>query len=188
MAGNIAQVEFDEEKHEYTYRGRSLKGITGAIGAYLGKNYPRGNATVEVAASYGSQVHKEVERYFMEGVKPTTDSARYVTGVLEEHMQRYGGQKVACEVRVSDFAGTASNVDVVMYMADGSVRLYDIKTGVFDRTYCTLQLNAYDIMWHECYGQEVSAMQVICTKTRRVFDITRGRQDLAIKLLAWNKE
>lgn len=185
MSNDITQVEFDEAAHEYTYHGRTLKGITGVIGEYLGKCFPRGNPAVELAASYGSQVHKEVERYFMEEAQPTTESAKYVVQVLKEHGRRFGMNALECEKRVSDFSGTASNVDVVMYTDDG-VHLYDIKTGAFDRAYCTLQLNAYRKMWKMCYVPEVNGMHVICTKSRRVFDIVGGHDDEVFRLLARN--
>ncbi|MBD5408478.1 MAG: hypothetical protein HDR54_03670 [Treponema sp.] len=62
MKDNIADVEFNEDRHEYMYRGRRLLGITGAICDRLGKHYPEHLGSVAVQTSYGSQVHKDVER------------------------------------------------------------------------------------------------------------------------------
>lgn len=187
MADDIRLVEFDEEAHEYTYRGRTLKGVTAQICALMGKAYPIGNARVELAASYGSQVHKEVERHYMDGVPVMTDGAKYAVQVLEEEARKHNAHTVKCEQRVSDFVGTASNVDIVLYTPNGAV-LYDIKTGEFNRTYCTLQLNAYRIMFEKCYGIPVIGMGVIATKHKRLYVITKGREEEVALILARNAQ
>lgn len=185
MTDDIRQVEFDEEAHVYTYRGKRLNGVTGIIGDLLGKHFPRGVSGVEVAASYGSQVHKAVERHFNDGTEPDGEAASYAVSVLEGQMREHGGNRVLCEQRVSDFTGTASNVDAVLYCPDGAV-LYDIKTGAFDRTYCTLQLNAYRVLFEKSYGIPVKALYVIATRSRRTFRIVKGHDKEVGILLARN--
>lgn len=184
--GNIAQVEFDEERHVYTYKGSVLHGVTGAISQTLDKTFPRGIATIEALASYGSQVHKEVERYFAEKVMPDTESAAFVVDCIRHEGEKYGLREVKCEMRVSDFEGTASNIDIALFADDG-VHLYDIKTGAFDRHYCSLQLNAYRIMAEHCYGFKVVSMHVIATKSRRMFRIVSGYEKEVERILERNK-
>lgn len=185
--GIIAQVEFDEDTHTYTYMGHRLNGITGAIGKRLGKHFPRSLDSVVLRSSYGSQVHKEVERYYNEGTLPDTEGAKYVISVMADEVEEHKGLGICGEQRVSDFEGTASNIDLVLYSAQG-VYLYDIKTGDFDRGYCSLQLNAYRVLFEHCYKQhKVLGLFVIATKCRRLFRIMEGYDKEVEALLEANK-
>lgn len=187
--GDIARVEFDETAHRYFYDGHELLGITAAIARRLGKSFPR-TAEVELACSYGSQVHKEIERWIKEGAEPDTDNGRWLKSALLETQEKSGceGQtKFSAEVRVSDFETTASNVDVVLHTPAG-VLLFDIKTGRFDREYCTLQLNAYRLMYENSYGEKVLGLFVLSTRARRIFSIC-GREDEAVlRILEENRK
>ena len=183
--GNINEVEFDEEAHKYTYRGKELKGVTTIIGKRLGKNFPD-SALTEMATSYGSQVHKESEDWINTGKEPTTESGKWVVEILKD-MGNISTDKYGAEVRVSDFEGTASNVDIVLHTLDG-VYLADIKTGNFDRTYCTMQLNAYRMMYENCYNEKVLGLMVICTKTKRKYRILQTDDNETLNLLEENKK
>lgn len=44
-----------------------MYGVTGAMQTMLGKTFPKGVATIEVAHSYSSQVHREVENWINSG-------------------------------------------------------------------------------------------------------------------------
>lgn len=175
MQDNIKDVVFDEATHTYTYRGKTLKGITSAIAKSLGKKYDQFSPAVQLACSYGSQVHKQVQDWidYDDVCLPTLEQACWIVDWLAEAKVKDNALELQSEVRVSDFKGTASNVDIVEITNDGIV-LYDIKTGNFDRQYCTLQLNAYRVLYEQCYGTKVKALKVLNSKTKRVFTIKIG--------------
>lgn len=185
--GSIQAVSFDEVAHRYFYEGRELCGVTRAIARKLGKTFPK-STVVELACSYGSQIHKEVERWIEEGKEPETENGGWVKGALIDFQRKVGNektQKLGAEVRVSDFENTASNVDVVLHVPEG-VFLFDIKTGAFDRSYCTLQLNAYRLMYANSYGEEVLGMYVLGTKSRRIFTVYACEDEVILRLLKEN--
>lgn len=186
ISGDIKDVIFDEDKHEYWYHGKQLKGVTSAIAKKLGKTYPK-TALTSMACSYGSQVHKEVENYINSGKLPSTSGGLWVVNELNYPPYLFTDRKEA-ELRVSDFEGTASNVDIVLYDAFDGAFLIDIKTGMFDRKYCTLQLNAYRVMFEHCYGIPVHHMSVLHTKSKHRFNILQIDDEEVYKLLEMNKE
>lgn len=185
--GVISKVSFDEEEHKYYYEGRELNGVTSAIAKRLGKTFPK-NVQVELACSYGSQIHKEVERWIEEGKEPSTDNGKWIRDQLlqiKEKVGKWEFTKYNAEVRVSDFENTASNVDIVLHTPTG-VFLADIKTGQFDRQYCTMQLNAYRLMYENCYDEKVLGLFVLNTKAKRVFNIFACEDKSILDLLKNN--
>ena len=186
--GNIANVLFDEVAHRYFYEGRELSGVTQAIARKLGKNFPKNSAVVQLACSYGSQVHKEIERWIKEGKETDTENGKWLKEVIQDFQEKEGKvetQKLDAEVTVSDFEKTASNVDIVLHTLEG-VFLFDIKTGSFDRTYCTYQLNAYRLMYENSYDEKVLGLFVLNTKSKRVFNIFACKDEDILKLLEEN--
>lgn len=190
--GNISQVQFDEVAHRYMYFDgatiRELKGVTTAIAKKLGKNFPQNSTTVQLACSYGSQVHKEIERWIEEGKEPDTGNGKWLKDAIIDFQNKVGRvdtQKLGSEVRVSDFENTASNVDIVLHTLEG-VFLFDIKTGGFDRKYCTMQLNAYRLMYENSYDEKVLGLYVLNTKSKRTFAIFACDDKDILKLLEDN--
>lgn len=194
MDERIRAVTFDEEAHRYTFQGRELHGVTGAIGKLMGKSFPDTD-TVKIATMYGSDVHKDVENYFNIGGhgfndRPlSTDGARWVVQALSDFMESNGlSGSIECEVMVSDFIATASKVDVVLHTREGKAYLFDIKTtSHFDRPYCSLQLSVYKRLFEECYGMEVAGLYVLATKPRRLFRILEQEESKVQKILDMNK-
>ena len=185
---NISQVQFDEVAHRYFYEGRELKGVTTAIAKKLGKNFPQNSTTVQLACSYGSQVHKEIERWIEEGKEPDTENGKWLKDAVIDFQNKVGRvdtQKLNAEVTVSDFETTASNVDIVLHTLEG-VFLFDIKTGGFDRKYCTMQLNAYRLMYENSYDERVLGLYVLNTKSKRAFNIFACDDKDILKLLKDN--
>lgn len=186
--GNIVNVQFDEVAHRYFYEGRELKGVTTAIAKKLGKNFPQNSTTIQLACSYGSQVHKEIERWIEEGKEPDTENGKWLKDTIIDFQNKVGRvdtQKLGAEVRVSDFENTASNVDIVLHSLEG-VFLFDIKTGGFDRKYCTMQLNAYRLMYENSYDEKVLGLYVLNTKSKRTFTIFACDDKDILKLLEDN--
>lgn len=184
--GNIKLVIFDSHSHRYFYCGKELHGVTAAIGKTLGKNYPSTDL-VALSCSYGTQVHKESERWIEEGKEPDMSESIWLIDRLRDFRAKHGlTAKYSAEVRVSDFESTASNVDAVLHTPEG-VFIFDIKTGRFDRQYCTLQLNAYRLMYENCYSEKVLGMFVLNTKSRRFFTIYACEDKIILNLLERNK-
>ena len=197
MDSRIYQVEFIEDKHEYWYtEGKTRKrlhGVTGAIGKLMGKSFPDTDV-VRLATMYGSDVHKEVENYYNNNGKLSTEAAKWVVSELSRKADELlidvkdSVEDIKCEVPVSDFEGTASKVDVVMRTLEGNVWLFDIKTtSHFDRAYCSLQLSVYKKLYEACYGGNVCGLFVLGTKSKRTFRIIEQEASKVQKILEMNK-
>ena len=197
MDSRIYQVEFIEDKHEYWYTEgnvrKRLHGVTGAIGKLMGKSFPDTDV-VHLATMYGSDVHKEVENYYNNGGKLSTEAAKWVVSELSRKADELpidvkdSVEDIKCEVMVSDFEGTASKVDVVMRTREGKVWLFDIKTtSHFDRAYCSLQLSVYKKLYEACYGGNVCGLFVLGTKSKRTFRIIEQEASKVQKVLELNK-
>lgn len=199
MDSRIKAVIFDEEKHRYSYNGKELFGVTGAIGKLMGKSFPDTD-TVKLATMYGSDVHKEIENYFNQHDYWFNDSPLSTEGakwVVEELKSFYNDtffildriDHIECEVMVSDFEGTASKVDIVISTVEGNAYLFDIKTtSHFDRAYCSLQLSTYKRLYEACYDRTVCAMFVLGTKMKRRFRILEQEDSKIRKILMMNRE
>ena len=197
MDSRIYQVEFIEDKHEYWYTEgnvrKRLHGVTGAIGKLMGKSFPDTDV-VRLATMYGSDVHKEVENYYNNGGKLSTEAAKWVVSELSRKADELlidvkdSVEDIKCEVPVSDFEGTASKVDVVMRTREGNVWLFDIKTtSHFDRAYCSLQLSVYKKLYEACYGGNVCGLFVLGTKSKRTFRIIEQEASKVQRILEMNK-
>jgi len=190
MDARIKAVTFDEEAHKYFYNGKELHGVTGAIGKLMGKSFPDTDV-VRLATMYGSDVHKEVENYYNNDGKLSTEAAKWVVSELSRKADEWlldRVEDIKCEVMVSDFEGTASKVDVVMRTLQGNVWLFDIKTtSHFDRAYCSLQLSVYKKLYEACYGGTVCGLFVLGTKSKRTFRIIEQEASKVQKILDMNK-
>ena len=193
MDNRIKAVTFDEEAHKYFYNGKELHGVTGAIGKLMGKSFPDTDV-VHLATMYGSDVHKEVENYYNNNGKLSTEAAKWVVSELSRKADELlidvkdSVEDIKCEVLVADFEGTASKVDIVMRTREGKVWLFDIKTtSHFDRAYCSLQLSVYKKLYEACYGGNVCGLFVLGTKSKRTFRIIEQEASKVQKILEMNK-
>ena len=186
MDSRIKAVIFNEEEHTYTYNGKTLHGVTMAIGKLMGKSFPDTD-TVRLATLYGSDVHKAVENYYNSGNKNlSSEGAKWVVEELTSFLPEID-RVIECEVMVSDFISTASKVDVVLHTKDGAY-LFDIKTtSHFDRPYCSLQLSIYKTLFEKNYEENVLGMFVLSTKKKRLFKILEQDKKLVDKILEYNK-
>lgn len=185
MDPRIYQVVFDEQKHEYWYEGKRLNGITGVISDILGKKFPKTDA-VFLAAVTGSVVHKEVERFFKYKKEPLSSQASYVCNTLKDFIPDV---VVYSEVLVSDFAGTASCIDIVISdKKEKEFYLFDIKTtSTFDRNYCTMQLSVYKYLYERVYERKVNGLYIINTRHKRIYKIIPLSDKAVEKILDKNK-
>jgi hypothetical protein len=87
------------------------------------------------------------------------------------------------EVLVSDFERYASSVDVVDAHEDGVLDLYDIKTGLFKRDYCSWQLSIYQYFIEAYTDYKVGKCEVLCYKDKEVYPIFTKPAEQVVKLL-----
>ena len=135
-------IIFKEDTHQYFYEGKELVGVTRIIGERLGKKFPKNIETVpllEQATSDGKFIHAELEDFFRNGFYPENKASRWIA---DEIIRRYplGEYQRFGEFLVSDFKTTATAIDIVILDKNRRAILIDIKTGAFDREYCSWQL------------------------------------------------
>lgn len=186
--GNIKEVEFDEIGHRYFYRGHELRGITSIIGKKLNLYFPKTPAVLK-KRDEGSVVHKEVQDWIEKGVTPKKEASNWIVEYLENFLKELNvgrAYKFQSELLVSDFDTTASAIDVVLHVPEGSY-IFDIKTGAFKRQYCTMQLNAYRVLFTHNYGRKILGMKVIGTKTKKEYPILETPDEETIELLKQNR-
>ena len=190
MDNRIKAVEFIPDKHEYWYTEgnvhKQLHGVTAPIGKLMNKSFPD-TVLVQAATIYGHDVHSESELWIKEGKEPSTQAGKWLIQQLKEFQIKYNVVKYEAELLVSDFIGTASCIDIVAHLTDGNAYLFDIKTGNFDRPYCSLQLSCYKYLFELCYNIKVHGLYVLHTKTKKRFHIIEQNKERVLKLLEMNK-
>jgi len=133
-------VDFDEDKHIYTYKGKLLSGVTTPIGKFYAKTFK--NAPVEQEKQEGSYVHKVVSDW-ISGKDVVTSIAGAIWTISEiKKIVDINGGMLYSEVLVSDFNKYASSIDIIHVLPDGRFDLYDIKRTMYRPT-VTAQLTMY---------------------------------------------
>jgi len=163
---NLApNVTFDEQKHEYWYKGKKLSGITGLVSKKLGLKY--NNDFVGEHAEEGIHVHKAIQRWIETGNPQSVHPG--VQWLVETFRKEYPNGELYSEVLVSDFTKYASAIDIVLSVGDGLV-LFDIKKGVFKRDYVTWQLSVYKYLVEKVRKQVIDCV-CICLKDKEYYPI-----------------
>ena len=171
-------IIFDKEKHEYTDITGSYKyiGITGIIKRALRIEY---GYTESYYREKGTLIHEDIEK----GTFKYAES-KWVKKELEQR----GVFVLGNEALVYDFP-FASKIDIIGANQNNDIFLIDVKTGNFDRDYCTLQLSAYLELFNKTFpgksGKSDIVLQVYCTKDKRVYPIIyrKGTLDYLKKFL-----
>lgn len=169
-------VEFNEQRHEYYYKGKQLSGVTGLISKKLGLKY---NEFVIEHQEEGIHVHKAIQQFINTGVCESVHPG------VKWLVDRWGitiNSKRYSEVLVTDFKRYASAIDVVVELPDGTLMLYDIKKGVFKRDYVTWQLSIYKY-FAEKAGRKVHDCLCACLRDQDVYMIFPKPADEVEKLL-----
>lgn len=187
----INQVEFRPVEHEYWYtegnKHFQLHGVTSAICKLLGKNFPD-TEVVQVATIYGHDVHSESEMWIKEGHLPSTKAGQWLIDYLKSFKESNNVVRYEAELKVSDFIGTASCIDIVALLPDNNAVLFDIKTtATFNREYCSLQLSVYKKLYEQNYNRNVTGLFVLGTKSQRAFRIIEQPLSKVEKILGMNK-
>jgi hypothetical protein len=158
-------VLFHESAHEYYFKGRRLQGVTGLISRRLRLNLPE--LFVEEARVEGLHIHKAVQKWIETGDPQSVHpGVVWITQTLGPRPQcRYA------EVLVSDFKRYASMVDIVEENGDGTVNIFDIKKGVFNREYLSWQLGVYKFFIENYGGGKVESCVCICVKDKELYPV-----------------
>ena len=173
-------VVFDEEKHEYHYKGSKLSGVTGVISKHLGKKYA--SEFVEEHREEGLHIHRAIQHWIENGNPESIhEGVQWIIRNMEDSRLH-----LASEVLVSDFRHYASSVDIVVVPSDGNdgvVGIFDIKKGKLDRPSVTWQLSIYKYFIEKYSPYTVKACTCISLKDREFWDIFPKKAEEVEKLL-----
>jgi hypothetical protein len=177
-------VEFDEDRHEYWYKGKRLSGVTGVIAKKLGIKMPQ--EFVEEHQMEGTHVHKAVQKWIETGNPESVHpGVKWLIETWDEKSlpETVDALSTHSEVLVSDFDKYASAADIVVEHTDEALSIYDIKKGVFKRECVTWQLSIYKYFIEKYAGRKVAACVCICMKDREYYDILPKSRERVEKLL-----
>lgn len=174
-------VQFNETEHTYFRNGKQLNGVTGKISKHLGLKYS-GDMVAEYCES-GSYLHSWIQDWINKGTLETVHpDAVYVTEALKK---KYSGDETyVCysEVLVTDNKGISSAVDVMVVRPDGSLDLFDIKSGAVKPDYLSLQLGCY-AYFCSLAGRKVNACYCLASKDHMTYRIKPRSEEDIKKLL-----
>lgn len=162
------------------YKGKQLSGVTGLVAKKLGLKMPQ--EFVEEYQEEGIHVHKAVQNWINTGKSGSVHPK--VSWVVNTFSP--APFPLFSEVLVSDFERYASSVDVAAEREDGTLDIYDIKTGNFKRDYCTWQLSIYKYFIEKHGGRSVTQCLVLAVKDREAYTIFPKPFDQVEKLLYGN--
>ena len=132
------KLEFDPERHCYTYDGRELQSVTRllakhGITADL-SNVPE--AILKEKADHGTFVHEEIENYLTKGELGISDEFQGFVKLVEPLADKW-----LCEVMVhTDYY--AGRVDLIG-LTDDKILVIDTKTGNIDKNAVSWQTSMY---------------------------------------------
>jgi hypothetical protein len=177
-----AAVTFDEERHEYWYKGGRLSGVTGLIAAKLGIRMPA--EFVEEHREEGAHIHKAVQKWIEKGdAESIHPGVGWIIGSIGGEL---GAGPYYSEVLVSDFKQYASAVDIVVTTLPPlrrHITICDIKKGVFHREYVSWQLGIYKYFIEIATDYIVDQCVCICVRDREYYKIFPKSSDKVRKLL-----
>ena len=168
-----ASIHFNKEDHVYRVGDTDLPGITRRIGLRLGKVFPACLAEVprvSEAAEFGSSIHESVERFVKTGELPEHPVSRWI---LKQWSELFPSHEYlwASEMLVSDYQTGATAIDLAA-LKGSDAHIADIKTGNFDREYCSWQLGIGKYLLEKDGDLIVTSCFVISSKDKFVYEIT----------------
>jgi CRISPR/Cas system-associated exonuclease Cas4 (RecB family) len=173
-------VSFDEERHEYWYKGKQLSGVTGLIAQKLGLKMPK--EFLEGYQEEGIHVHKAAQKWIETGNPDSVHpGVAWLVSTFTPGMDVFK-DRVYSEVLISDFERYASAIDIVYETLDGGLILYDIKNGNFKRDYVTWQLSIYKYLVEKS-GKKVNDCVCISLKDKEYYPIFPKSAEEVEKLL-----
>lgn len=177
---------FIEEPRGYFYKGKRMSGITGLIGKRLNKRFPsEGEMPKRIldARDFGTAIHNDVETYCRTGFAGRHPSSWFCVSFLEKNYP-IEDFFLFSELLVTDKKKYATAIDIVaIHRKTKKVHTFDIKTGVFNRDYCSWQLGVGNYLLGKTYELNVESSFVIATKDERIYEIIPKRESRVIALL-----
>lgn len=121
-------VEYIDSTHQYFYKGRELKGITGLLHELVFPNMYKAvsEATLKNAAEKGTAIHEQVELVASLGITPTSECVKQFVKFIEDK----GYDIIGSEYVMLVGEDHASAADLVMHQKDApmdEVEIWDIK-------------------------------------------------------------
>ncbi len=121
-------VKYLDSTHQYFYKGRELKGITGLLHELVFPNMYKAvsEATLKNAAEKGTAIHEQVELVASLGITPTSECVKQFVKFINEN----GYEIVGSEYVMLIGEDHASAADLVMHQKDApedEVEIWDIK-------------------------------------------------------------
>ena len=170
MAPMQSELSFDRDDHVYFFRGRPLSGITGLVGLRLGKVFPAClTEVIDEARFFGTSMHQDLEAFVKKGRKPTHDVSRFACEEFSRICPK-GEYLWASEYLVSDFKDNATAIDIIG-IKDGQAITFDLKTGNFNRDYCSWQLGIGNYFLEISTGIKAVESYVISSKDKFTYTI-----------------
>ena len=136
-------VEFDKDAHEYTYKGKPLKGITGSVCKRLNLKY--GGSAMNARRAAGTHAHDAIEEWIKSGGRVCNTMNMGVVWLTRSLLDypKLPTIGVFSEVLVSDHEIYASAVDIILLHPENKLTIIDAKNGTFKREYLEWQLGVY---------------------------------------------
>jgi hypothetical protein len=176
-------LKLDKERHEYTYNGHKLSGVTGAIGARMGKAFPADY--VEEHRTQGSHVHDAIEAYLRTGIETSVHPA--VRWAVEQIKGwEAWGYLLFSETLITDRKMYASAIDILAISPGGELYLFDTKAGNFMRESVSWQLGIYKYFLHGMTGWYADRCYCLSTKDADIYPIV-PRSEADVKKLLYGK-
>jgi len=166
-------VTFEEDVHQYWYKGNQLSGVTRKVGESCGykKITEDTQFILSEARDEGLLIHKAIEDWIKSDRK-TWNTIHPAAVWVKNEIEKMKFKHIQAETLVSDFKTYASAIDIMTVSKKGLLSLYDIKRK-FDRPYVTKQVSIYKYFIENCAkeGWEVEKIYCFGTKDMRLYEL-----------------
>ena len=152
-------LEYDDESHTYIVDGVIVPSVTQILGVKFGNKYAGVNpATLNRAASRGTEIHKAIEEYCTQGITSDLTEVRNFRFLMEYYNLNVLENEVPIVLVKNDKPIAAGRLDLILDIK-GDTAIADIKTtSVLDKEYLAYQLNLYRIGFMQSYGIEITQL------------------------------
>ena len=184
IAGGL--LEYIDDTHTYIYNGVILPSITQILKTKFGNKYNGvSSKTLERASKYGTEVHKAIEDYEVNGIEnlDLKELRNYVFLKVRNNFKCIKNE-IPIVLFLDGKPISAGRVDLVLEQ-DGELGIADIKrTSVFDKEYVAYQTNLYRIGYQQSYGTTISFLKGIHLRdnVRKYIDLPIN-EEMSLKLV-----
>ena len=130
--------------------------------------------------------HEEIEYYLKEGTEIIHPSLKFVQDFIEKRFPVSSFSRYA-EFLVSDYEKVATAIDLMFLDACGYAYIFDLKTGVFDRGYCSWQLGLCKYLLEIDGDITVKECGVVSLKDKFIYRVIPKTADRCKSLLGKSK-